>query len=50
MPKYKWSHPYEWLADYLRDKDSAFLYQAAMQLAEKLDGDTIQDLFSARDG
>jgi hypothetical protein len=52
---YKWDHPLTWLYDYI-DRIGAYnpadnpideLQAIARQLAEKLDGDQIQDLFQS---
>ena len=51
-PRYRWSHPSEWLSfhvDRLANDDSAEahseLVKLVMSLASLLDGDQIQDLF-----
>ena len=70
MPRYKWSHPIEWLEHKIDqpclderrppsdqvdalDAKIAWLSKLAKDLASKLDGDTLQDLFQeemAEDG
>lgn len=42
---YRWSHPYEWLADTARSWDKDTLYSELMNLASNTDSDTLQDLF-----
>jgi len=42
---YKWSNPYNWLADVSRGWEEAVLYAALCRLAAKLDSDTIQNAF-----
>ncbi len=42
---YKWSNPYNWLADVSRGWEEAVLYAALCRLAAKLDSDTIQSAF-----
>ena len=46
---YKWAHPSEWLNDYITELaqrgDVETLAFTARELAEKLDGDQIQDIY-----
>jgi len=46
-PQYKWDHPLEWLIQYLGALGQAELLQEAFTLAQKLDGDEIQDLYQS---
>ncbi len=48
-PRYRWSHPSEWLDYYLEEPTHEIddLIYIARALAQKLDGDQIQDLFQA---
>ena len=45
MPRYKWNTPHEWLMDAAQSWDSAQLYSALSSIIDKLDADTIQDLY-----
>jgi len=42
---YKWSNPYNWLADMSSGWSEAVLYAALCRLACGLDSDTIQEAF-----
>lgn len=47
-PHYKWSHPIEWLDHFIdsyAERPVEDVLKLAKDLASKLDGDTIQDLF-----
>lgn len=48
-PKYRWSHPREWFDYYLEQEthDRDDLIGIARQLADKLDGDQLQDVFQS---
>ena len=45
--RYRWSHPLEWLQEWIRDAEEIELRTLARQLAELLDADQIQDLFQS---
>ena len=48
MATYKWQHPSEWLEEYLTNlNDANKLLFEAKELASKLDGDEIQDLYQS---
>ena len=43
---YKWSHPTDWLKDKIRDTETLpEMRSLAQAIAEKLDGDEVQDIF-----
>lgn len=44
--KYKWANAYEWLSDYLDTVEDTHVFHFIIkELARKLDGDTLQDIF-----
>lgn len=46
--QYKWSHPSEWLDDYIDTIGSlSEMRDLALDVARQLDGDQIEDLFQA---
>jgi len=47
MARYKWSTPHQWLLEAAQSWDSAQLYSALSSIIDKLDGDTIQDLYQS---
>jgi hypothetical protein len=47
MPSYKWATAHEWLAEYAKGLSEAQLYHELMELASKLDSDTIQDIYQS---
>lgn len=45
MAKYKWDNPTEWLLEKMADWDNEECRHALERLIERMDFDTIQDLF-----
>jgi len=45
MTHYKWTRPYDWMADTARSWDKKALYHYSLTLAQKADPDDIQELF-----
>lgn len=51
--RYRWSHPLNWLEDFLtrvdaENRDSHCLLVEALNLAAQLDGDQIQDIYQSQ--
>lgn len=45
MARYKYNNAHEWFHEYTQRLESSALHSIANDLADKLDGDTIQDMF-----